>query len=94
MHIGVCIIDLSIAGSHSLKEKRRIIKSIKDRVRNKFNVSIAEIDNLDRHQLGTFGIVCISNDNKHVNRVLSKVVDLVDDMRLAVIEDYEIQTIY
>lgn len=93
MHIGVCIVDLSIAGSQSLKEKRRVIKSVKDRVRNKFNVSIAEIGNLDRHQLGTLGIASISNSNRQVNRVLSKVIDFIDKMRITEIAHYEIQMI-
>lgn len=93
MHIGVCTIDLAIAGSQSLKEKRRVIRSVKDRVRNKFNVSIAEVDNLNLYQIGTLGIVCISNSNKQVNRVLSKIVDFVDEMRIAEIRRYEIQMI-
>jgi len=94
MHIGVCIIELVIAGSRSLKDKRRVIKSVKDRVRNKFNVSIAEIDNLNLHQIGTLGIVCISNSNKQTNQILSEVVDFVDEIDMAVIERYEVQTIW
>jgi len=94
MQIGVCIIDLAIPGSHSLKEKRRVVKSIKDRVKNKFNVSIAEIDNLDRHQSCTIGIVCISNCNKQANRILSKIVDFIDATRMAEIERYKIEMIW
>lgn len=94
MHIGACIIDLAIYGSQSLKDKRRVMKSVKDQVRNKFNVSIAEIDNLNLYQLGTVGIVCISNSNKQVNSVLSKIVDFVDKMRKAEIEHYEIQMVW
>ena len=94
MHIGVCVIDLAIHGNNSLKEKRRVIKSVKDRVRNKFNVSIAEIDNLELHQLGTIGIVCISNSNRQVNSVLSKIVDFIDEMRIAEIRQYWIEMVW
>jgi len=91
MHIGVCTLHLRLAGCHSLKEKRRIIKSIKDRIKNKFNVSIAEIEALDSWQLAIIGVACISNDAGFTNGVLSSVVDFIEDMRLAELLDYEIE---
>jgi len=91
MHIGVCTLHLRLSENRSLKEKRRVIKSIKDKVRNKFNVSIAEIDGLDKWQWATLGVACVSNDNRFVNSVLSNVVDLITEMRLAELMDYEIE---
>ena len=91
MHIGVCTLHLRLSENRSLKEKRRVIKSIKDKVRNKFNVSIAEIDGLDKWQWATLGVACVSNDNRFVNSVLSNVVDFVSEMRLAELMDYEIE---
>jgi len=76
----------------SLKGKRQVLKSITARVRNKFNVSVAEVDNHDRWQLATIGICCVSNDNRYTNEVLSKVVDFVIDGHFEVeILDYEIE---
>jgi len=91
MHVGVCTLHLRLASSHSLKEKRRIIKSIKDRVKNKFNVSIAEVDALDNWQWAVIGVACVSNDSGFANSVLSNVVGFVEDIRMADLVDYEIE---
>lgn len=91
MHIGVCTLHLRLTGSHSLKEKRRVVKSIKDRVRNKFNVSIAEVDALDNWQWATIGIACVSNDSGFANSVLSNVVNFIEDIRLAELVEYKLE---
>ena len=82
---------LRLAGSHSLKEKRRVVKSIKDMVKNKFNVSIAEVDMLDSWQWAALGVACVSNDSGFANSVLSNVVNFIDDMHFAELVDYEIE---
>jgi len=91
MHVGVCTLHLRLAGRHSLKEKRRVVKSIKDRVKNKFNVSIAEVDALDNWQRAVIGVACVSNDSGFTNSVLSNIVNFIDDMHLAEIVDYDIE---
>jgi uncharacterized protein YlxP (DUF503 family) len=92
MNVGVCKINLRLPENSSLKGKRQVLKSITARVQNKFNVSVAEIDNHDRWQLATIGICCVSNDNRYTNEVLSKVVDFVINSRFEVeILDYEIE---
>jgi uncharacterized protein YlxP (DUF503 family) len=91
MHIGVCKIWLTIPDSHSLKQKRRVIKSITDRLKNRFNIAVAEVDALDRHQQAVLGVVSVSNDTKHLNRVLSYVVNFVEDTLLAELTDYQIE---
>ncbi len=76
----------------SLKGKRRVLKSITTRVGNKFNLSVAEVDDHDLWQLATLGICCVSNDKRHANEVLSKVVDFITDSRFEVeILDYKIE---
>ncbi len=76
----------------SLKGKRQVVKSIIARIRNKFNVSVAEVDNLGRWQLATLGICCISNDSRYTNEILSRVVTFVINSRFDVeILDYEIE---
>ena len=77
MHVGICRLDLRLPENMSLKDKRRVLRSVSARVTGKFNVAIAEVDNGDRWQLATLGICCISNDHRHTNEVLSKVVDFI-----------------
>lgn len=91
MHIGICTLHLRLLENHSLKGKRRVVKSIKDRVRSKFNVSIAETGGLDKWQWATLGVACVSNDARSANSILSKVVDFISGMRLAELVDYEIE---
>jgi len=92
MSLGVCTIQLRLPENHSLKDKRKVLKSIITRVRNKYNVAIAEMDDQDLWQLTTLGIACLSNDAQQVDRVLSKVVALVIESRFDVeIVDYQIE---
>jgi hypothetical protein len=70
-------VRIVIRGARSLKDKRRILKSLKDRIRNKFNVSVAEVDAQDRHQLGVLGVAVVSNERRFTEEVFSQVVNLV-----------------
>ena len=92
MNIGVCKITLRLPENLSLKGKRQVVKSITSRVKNQFNVSVAEVDDNDLWQLATLGISCVSNSKRHANEVLSKVVDLIANSRFeAELLDYEIE---
>ena len=63
MIIGVCKIELRLEWNNSLKGKRQTFRSVSSRVRNKFNVSVAEIENNEQHKLLTLGVSCVSNDS-------------------------------
>jgi len=92
MNVGVAKIRLRLPENLSLKGKRQVLKSIISRVEGKFTVSIAEVDDHDRWQLATLGISCVSNDRRHANEILSKVVDFIVRGRFEVeILDYEIE---
>ena len=92
MNVGVCKVRLRLPENLSLKGKRQVLKSITTRVKNKFNVSVAEIDDHDLWQLATLGICCVSNNKRHANEVLSKVVDFIVGARFEVeVVDYEIE---
>lgn len=94
MNIGICTIKCRMPENSSLKDKRQVIKSITSRLQNKFNISVAEIDDNDRWQLATIGICCISNDKRYTNTVLSNVVNFVEGSRFELeILDYEIEII-
>ena len=92
MNIGVCRIELRLPENLSLKGKRRVLKSITSRVRNKFNVSVAEVDDQELWQLAIIGICCVSNNSRYTNEVLSKVVDFIVNSRFEVeVLNYEIE---
>ena len=94
MNVGVCKVSLRLPENMSLKGKRQVLKSIISRVRNKFSVSVAEVDDNDAWQLATIGVCCISNNKRHTNQVLSRVVDFIINSRFEVeILDYEIEII-
>lgn len=92
MNVGICKIKLRLLGNTSLKGKRQVLKPITTRVRNRFNVAVAEIDDNDLWQVATLGICCVSNDKRHTNEVLSKVVDFIVNSRFEIeILNYEIE---
>jgi len=92
MNVGVCKVSLRLPENSSLKDKRQVLKSITSRVRHKFNISVAEVDDNDVWQLATIGICCVSNNKRYTNQVLSKVVDFISNSRFEVeILDYEIE---
>ena len=82
MHIGVARLALHLAENASLKGKRMVVKSVAERVRNRFNVAVAEVDTQDAWQVATLGIVCVSDDPRHANEMLSKVIDFIEQERL------------
>ncbi len=94
MIIGVCKIRLRIPQNASLKDKRRVLKSIITQLKNRFNVSVAEIEDQELWQLATLGICSVSNDSHFTNEVLSKAVGFVTNGRFDVeILDYNIEII-
>jgi uncharacterized protein YlxP (DUF503 family) len=92
MSIGLLRVRVRLPENHSLKGKRRVLKSIATQVRNKFNVSIAEVEDQDLWQLATLGIVCLSTDRRHADQTLSKVMEFISSIRGdAEILDYEVE---
>jgi uncharacterized protein YlxP (DUF503 family) len=71
--IGVITLELRLDESHSLKDKRHFVKSLKDRLRTRFNVSVAEIDYQDLWQRGLVAVVTVSSDQTHAEQVLQSV---------------------
>ena len=91
MFIGVCTIDLHIPESGSLKTKRHSLKSLKDRIRAKFNVSVAEVDDNDLWQKASLAVAAVSNDKSHLNQMLDHVLDLVRSVPDVNLLDYHIE---
>jgi uncharacterized protein YlxP (DUF503 family) len=94
MNVGVARVRLRIPGNMSLKGKRQVVKSIIGRVRGRFDVAVAEVDDNDAWQLATIGICTISNNKRHSNEILSKVVHFIENGHFdAEILDYDIEII-
>ena len=92
MTVGACRVTLRLPENESLKGKRQVVKSITSRVRNKYNVSIAEIDDNESWQIVSLGITCVSNSVRHADEMLSNVVKFIAGSRLeAELLDYEIE---
>ena len=91
MTIGVLQLELNIGDAMSLKDKRRIILSLKDRIAHGHNVSIAEVGALDEHRRSILGLAMVSNDHRYVEGALSKLVDFVRLVPQVSLLDYKIE---
>ena len=92
MVVGVLEFRIFLRESRSLKDKRRVVKSLKDRIGHRFPVSIAEVDALDNRQQAHLGAAIVSNERRHVEQVLAKVVEFVRKSLVAELMDYSIET--
>ena len=78
IHVGTLTVVLYLHAADSLKDKRQVIKSLIETTRHKFNISIAEVEDLDLQRRATIAVACVSNDKQHLNRVLDKVLDTLE----------------
>jgi uncharacterized protein YlxP (DUF503 family) len=78
MPVGLLTLELHIPDAQSLKDKRQVLRSLKDKLRRDFNVAVAELEHQDTWQRSVVGIVTISNEEKHLREVLQKVLDEAD----------------
>ena len=94
MHVGTCRVRLHLPENHDLKGKRHIVRPLVERVRKTFNAAVAEVDDLDIWQSSVLGIAVVGNDARHVNEVLSHIVEFVEQSAHdAIVVDYEIELI-
>jgi uncharacterized protein YlxP (DUF503 family) len=92
--IGVARLTLYLEGTSSLKDKRRVVKSLTQRIRNQFNVGVAESGDLDDMRVGTLVIVCVSNSAAHVDEMLATVIRFVESrVKMGVLGDVETELI-
>ncbi len=83
---------LLLRGAHSLKDKRRVIRSLKDRISNKFNIAVAEVDHQDAWQTAEIGVVTVSTDTRFVQSVLTNVIKAAATFRDVELLNQEIET--
>lgn len=80
MVVGVLTVELFIPESQSLKDKRQVLHSLKDRLRGKFNLSVAEVDGQDLWQKSVLGIACVANEGSHVSQVVEQALNLIKSL--------------
>jgi uncharacterized protein YlxP (DUF503 family) len=93
MLIGLLTVQIEVAGAESLKDKRMVVRSLITRIRDKMNVSAAEVDDLDLWQRATLGFAVVSNDGAHNDQVLEKVVRLIENEHRCAVLDVERESI-
>lgn len=91
MAIGLLQLSIFIPQANSLKSKRQVLKSLKDKIHRKFNVSVAEIDHLEKWQRQTLAIACVNSDRRLLNSILAKVVNWVEAQHTVELLDHTIE---
>jgi len=93
MFVGVARFVLQIPGARSLKDRRRVVRSFKDRVRARLPVSVAEVGELDRYQVATFGIATVSNDSARCREVLAQARSVAATLGDALLADAAVEVL-
>ena len=91
MHVGILQVEIAIPDAMSLKDKRQVVKSLKDRIAHGHTVSRAEVGALDEHRRSILGVAMVSNDKRYVEGALSKLVDFIRMVPQASLVDYQIE---
>ena len=94
MVVGIAKLSLRLPENHSLKGKRKVMKSICERLRQRFNLAVAEIDAQDLWQAGVIGIVTVGNEGRYVNSKLDKAVNFIEDLQLAEVVDIQLELMH
>jgi len=93
MVVGTLKIEFRIRDNHSLKDKRKIVRSVVDRVKHKFNASVAEVGSNDSWQKIELGVSTVGNDRRHIDSSLSNILGFIESMYLAEIVNVETEVI-
>ena len=91
MVVGLLRLAIRLPESHSLKEKRRLVKSLLTRIRNQFNVSISEIDSQDSWQLATLAAAHAGNERPYTNKILDQVLRFVEEVKKIEVIDSQLE---
>ncbi len=83
MIVGAAVVEIFVHGSQSLKQKRGVVRSITQRVRNRFNISVSEVGGQGTWQLAVLGLATVGNDARVVRRVLDRACGFIEDLNLA-----------
>jgi uncharacterized protein YlxP (DUF503 family) len=93
MFVGVARLVLQIPGSRSLKDRRRVVKAFKDRMRARLPVSVAEVGDVERHQVATVGVAVVSGDSRRCQEVLAAARSLANHLGDAILADVAVEVV-
>jgi uncharacterized protein YlxP (DUF503 family) len=93
MVVGILQLQVSVFDAMTLKDKRRVLKSLKDRISNKFNVSIAEVGNNDNIRTALLAVAMVANEGRFVDSALSSIVDFVRAIPQLSLIDYTMEMV-
>jgi len=91
MVVGAARVELHVHGSQSLKQKRGVVRSITQRVRNRFNVAVAEVGGQGTWQIAELGLATVASDRRVVRERLEKAIDFIENLHLAEVLDQEVE---
>jgi len=91
MVVGITTVELTIPESNSLKDKRQVLRSMLDGIRRRFNVSAAEVDNLDLWRRATVGIAAVSNEQKYLDQLLAGVTHWIEENPRVNVMDVQVE---
>lgn len=89
--VAVGTVEIHLPDVGSLKGKRRALKGLKERLRRRFEISVAEVDHQDAWQRATLALACVSGDSRHANEVISKAMDFIEDHVDGYVTDIEVE---
>ena len=93
LHIGVLQFSLAIPYAASLKDKRSVVKGLKDRLKRHYNISLSEIDDLDTWNYATLGAVMAGSDVAYINSAMDKLINTLEELRDATLEAHQLEII-
>jgi len=93
VRVALGLVELHLGEVDSLKGKRHVLRGMKEKVKHRFNVSIAEVDHEDLWQRATLALACVSNDGRQANEVVSKAVNFIDSLSDGAVIDVRVEVL-
>ena len=91
--VAVGTVELHLPDVGSLKGKRHVLKGLKEKLRHRFEISVAEVDHQDLWQRATLALACVSGDSRHANEVISKALDFIEDNLDGYVTDIHVEVL-
>ena len=91
MHVGTLEVELLIPNSYSLKDKRKVVRSVLDRMRHRFRVAAAEVEANELHNLAILGFACVSNDPRHAAEIMGSVLEFLRNSPHALVGEHDLE---
>ena len=93
MIVGAALVELHVHGSRSLKQKRGVVRSVVQRVRDRFHLAVSEVGGQNTWQRAVLGIAAVGNDAEEVRKILNRAVGFIEELHLAEIRDSDVELI-